>query len=388
MMNLFFVTNLFVVGLSLSSCQSRRNISHSEIESAIDPNSKQRINSLNSEKVVYAFRELFESKKELVVSSSRPEYFQAAADYVLLILNAKSGSNDTLACFVDEESDTEEGLTPIVVKRCVRRIKPGTDEDNFIERGYQCLKDYSDSTLCTLSSENFLDLLIDKNVECNSPESSNHNGVDCAIGTINLNRRLLINKKIGEDCVCGVDVSEKLGALKEEVVLYFNNLTLEEKTKLCPSMQTATGWDIRSMFKTEGISNFEAEECGNRNTLCSSTVTVNGKCYFAGEVNYFLYGLGSHLCFNALPGNVSKMRFSKMAMVSSIYIWRKMQTEYGYANGAEERVAWAEVGWDSLDFPRKNEFSTTLKDYSFAVKGFDVCPLGYNGDLEWHLGED
>ena len=119
--------------------------------------------------------------------------------------------------------------------------------------------------------------------------------------------RLDPNGKKSEDCCskngncCGADITLNLLLMAGDVRAGWSRLSLTAKLGLAfytLDPITAFGaWDISGMAEGQAINN--APPCQSGTGKCNSTVTVSGKCYLQGAVNYWLAGL----IYNALASS-------------------------------------------------------------------------------------
>jgi len=122
----------------------------------------------------------------------------------------------------------------------------------------------------------------------------------------------------------------------------------------------------------EALSNaFVSGNCGKGE--CAGTVTVNRKCYWAAEVNFFLFGAVRRACADYIGAPhpegfdehpyLEGSRAATYAWRSGMYFWRfatdafveERRRDYGV--GASGRVAWVNAGWYN-DFTRATTAST------------------------------
>ena len=120
---------------------------------------------------------------------------------------------------------------------------------------------------------------------------------------------------------CGRDITDSLRQMRINV----ENLLSDPKEKcaICSrifkrfSFDSFSNWDIDALALAgkPGRSDFGAT--GD----CAGTVTVNGHCYWAAEVNYFLYGLLAGICDseNILPYMSYESKFLTAAYRGVVY---------------------------------------------------------------------
>ena len=92
---------------------------------------------------------------------------------------------------------------------------------------------------------------------------------------------------------CGADITINLLVMVGSVQAKWNNLPFLAKVKLAEETidlpWAANLWDISGMAQGSAID--RAPPCQNGWGKCDKTVTVAGKCYLQGAVNYWLAGL-------------------------------------------------------------------------------------------------
>jgi RHS repeat-associated protein len=101
------------------------------------------------------------------------------------------------------------------------------------------------------------------------------------------------------DC-CGPDITSRLTALLAAFDEKFRAADETAQCSACFAMIGADGWDISELHLAglpEGHSPFEGKGYGSRK--CAGTVTINGRCYRANEVNYILWGRAFLKCNRA-----------------------------------------------------------------------------------------
>lgn len=106
---------------------------------------------------------------------------------------------------------------------------------------------------------------------------------------------------MGTRPTCGLDITEELKRVLEGTKRRVARADAAEITSVCQAMVDiyAPTWDILPLaFSEHRIgenSPLVGGECGSEVPF-NSTVTVDGKCYFAGAVNYILFGAMMHHC--------------------------------------------------------------------------------------------
>ena len=101
-------------------------------------------------------------------------------------------------------------------------------------------------------------------------------------------------------CGCGPDISQAIDKLLLDVDNTYNSWNDEQQCKACDQLESifhlADEWDINAFAPGLGYPG------QNTKCLCDSgfTYTYRGKCYFAGSLNYLLFGRAMNLCGNDL----------------------------------------------------------------------------------------
>jgi RHS repeat-associated protein len=117
--------------------------------------------------------------------------------------------------------------------------------------------------------------------------------------------------------VAGKDITDALSKTIREFRVQFNKLSVAGRVDLARGLfnfNTGTiSWDIEEFYKTEDKANLPWAGPG----LDAKFVTVNGKSYFAGEVNYVLWGAVNREIFDMVHNdkNVPSIRWWSYAPV-------------------------------------------------------------------------
>lgn len=207
-----------------------------------------------------------------------------------------------------------------------------------------------------------------------------------ALGAMNL--RIQANDA-STRCTCGVDVTTALTQMAQDVRSRFDAQSKAQKDAICSGLGNAqTNGDVYNLAFARGRDSLASGTCGRYDTVCSDTVTVDGKCFLAGEVNYWLQGLSHKLC-HAHTGNAL---YSLASMRSKITAYRSTKTP----KGIEGRIAWFERGWSAMDRVRAGQSIdisalTTDSGYVYQdpdsrVRGFSTCSAA-SSTLLWHVSD-
>jgi hypothetical protein len=145
------------------------------------------------------------------------------------------------------------------------------------------------------------------------------------------------------DCQCGADVTEQLFVLVDQLKASFAALSSDDRKSLCWSFYTDThasmssSWDIMAFYRAECRGSTQEGACGA--DACIGSVTVHNGCYFAGHVNYVLWGAGMSLCNAEMPADP---RFGRAGADAAIVAYRCARHE---CQGIDGRLNWTEIGW-------------------------------------------
>jgi hypothetical protein len=223
---------------------------------------------------------------------------------------------------------------------------------------------------------------------------------------ISLGLRLLApepnNAAPGQGTCCGLDISIALADGLKKVEGAFQALSRKKKYDVCHAMVTEGGWDINQLT-FENPNRFLAKgACGGPGP-CSRTVTVNGECHLAENVNYVLWGKMNRLCHDwvkatgtvARPGSgarnsilVNVAEDGQNSNLIAVIHRYDLETALGWVTkyrkifhggtGIPGREAWTKAGWNG--------------DYKLAsgeqVANCKPCPLKYTGVLTLRAGVD
>ena len=197
---------------------------------------------------------------------------------------------------------------------------------------------------------------------------------------------------------CGADITQTLKNFEQKVLEKTNKVRIEYPDRFesaCDDFinSNALGsWDIDELYLAGGG---QGRAQGDKDTFayvdkstgvrwgyrpCAGTVTVNGKCYWAAEVNYYLYGILRSLCTGtAVMGAGDKIRIA--AYRNCWYCLRlledsdSIQDRRGPGTGVPGRIAWAEAGW-----------SRNMNDIHGHVERCEPSKHPYDKSLKGHFG--
>jgi RHS repeat-associated protein len=105
------------------------------------------------------------------------------------------------------------------------------------------------------------------------------------------------NDQQGDKCgksKCGPDVTEAMNDLMKRIANKFDSFSFFEQTLICST--AATDWDIEELHTSSLLPNTCGQQDKNNEVRCSEGVTYKGKCHYAGNLNYMLFGKVMSLC--------------------------------------------------------------------------------------------
>lgn len=197
---------------------------------------------------------------------------------------------------------------------------------------------------------------------------------------------------------CGLDVTSSLTklytAFSATFALYVR-MNPAKAQRACSKMYSLYGWDTYQLaFEEERFSN---RACGTED--CKETVQVNGLCYKAEEVNYYLWGLANQLCYKAgfgtetyttqiftPEGFESHTFFGLYTLERSVWFvttYRNLRLDFVIDPGARDgRVAWTEAGYAGI----LNAPKATVK----ALHGLNCtpCSQSFKGFINAYIGSN
>ena len=103
----------------------------------------------------------------------------------------------------------------------------------------------------------------------------------------------------GAGAICGPDVTGALATTLFGLETAFERLDTSEKVNLCSSLVLPTGtnaWDVDELRNRGWLARYTPPCCVPKKP-CDSTVTVDGRCFYAGSVNYVIFGAMARLCW-------------------------------------------------------------------------------------------
>jgi hypothetical protein len=136
--------------------------------------------------------------------------------------------------------------------------------------------------------------------------------VGCGEGAVNGADDPDAREAMTASCTCGTAVDSQLQAVFTDMARFFDERAAardpaqrKEVTDICDALLTGNGWDIFDLaFAEERIESplrDEENHCGTQG-VCKGSLTVANRCFFAGAVNYSLYGAAMRHCSVILRG--------------------------------------------------------------------------------------
>jgi hypothetical protein len=191
---------------------------------------------------------------------------------------------------------------------------------------------------------------------------------------------------------CGREIGHYLDGLTALLPKHFAKLSNAKRKKICGSLNSGKGWDIQEL-SLAGMAPGGVDVFGGEKGLCAGTVTVHGKCYWAAEVNYFLFGMISRLCHEdakVMPGHYI-LANTKAEGKACLTFYRNWQYFGRYLEflpsrtppprrfagpGVWNRFAWMDAGWDG----RADSVTSGI------VRRCDPCNVPFTGFLTVQIG--
>jgi len=131
---------------------------------------------------------------------------------------------------------------------------------------------------------------------------------------------------------CGPDVTNKVKEALDSARNRFTELPLETQMGLCDSLtrpgQGDFAWEIVELHRGQLLKNnrqmFSAviPPCATPGTACAESVEVNNECYYAGSVNYVVFGLMCKLCDEVGAKIYGLFPFSQLLMSLGIFAYK------------------------------------------------------------------
>jgi hypothetical protein len=204
------------------------------------------------------------------------------------------------------------------------------------------------------------------------------------------------------DCVCGPNVTAQTREVLGRTALIFQYMPDEVKGQQCRALGdpavAINAWDITELHFHKWLANYNppcATACSTGHT-CEASVQIDNSCFYAGSVNYVLFGLLCRLCYDYYDADYSAVlgfidwpqdrdAYSEDAMIELIWIYKgahpRLSVHWGSSGDYEASKDWARAGyhWWSLMSPwgqtpagDRAECSTTCSQVYGSVSGKDA----------------
>ncbi|TAN41633.1 MAG: hypothetical protein EPN25_04535 [Nitrospirae bacterium] len=164
------------------------------------------------------------------------------------------------------------------------------------------------------------------------------------------------DKPPDEDCRCGPDITNALFDILAQVEADYKGLSWSDRVSQCSGMiegtfHDAQAWDINQLFGEAPIIR-GCPKCNN----CFLSVTLLGRCYHGGVVNYTLWGAMKSLCgtVQGLIGSAVHWGWSGTALSPANLMYGKQPYEV--------QVAMAEAGAKYIEGASRAELGKFLEE--------------------------
>jgi len=153
--------------------------------------------------------------------------------------------------------------------------------------------------------------------------------------------------------VCGPDVTKQTKdacALTRTTFALWNN---DEKKERCETLFSSwtgpTAWDVDELHNHEWIKRYNPEcAVGGQSKSCVASVEVNEKCFYAGSVNYVIFGVMCRLCFDHFVSiGQTDSDYTENSMLSSITMYKGGGTPWGWSTAGNFHTSqkWSKTGY-------------------------------------------
>lgn len=157
-------------------------------------------------------------------------------------------------------------------------------------------------------------------------------------------------------CRCGDDIRNMLDAVGAAMVAQWNaSPNRQEQASACGRRIGLSNWEMRPLFGSEVRRFGDGAERG--------TVTVDGQCYFAGEVNYFMWGVSEALCESIGHGTNEDfwVDLQRNLANATSFNWRERARRESAGRKAWTRAGKSAVSVDLVPFtPADSTFPATF----------------------------
>ena len=202
--------------------------------------------------------------------------------------------------------------------------------------------------------------------------------------------------------VCGPDITLVLKLMVTNIESVWRNLpdrvydrdlkkTINPKLRACLSIapvrklgdsipriesRAVNAWDseeLRSILQVHQKERFPSCSQGGPNNICSKSVMVDGKCHYAGSVNYAIFGAMWRLC-GELKGIVTGGSLLMKAYVRVGKWWRN-------ASNADASAAWSKAAYDG--WPHATGVPSPPAEKGWPSNCKPTCKGKYLDPLHW-----
>ncbi|MBB4804824.1 hypothetical protein HNP38_000096 [Chryseobacterium defluvii] len=135
--------------------------------------------------------------------------------------------------------------------------------------------------------------------------------------------------------VCGPDITTELSSEISRYRSAYSALSATQKTEVCDSLSSydlgEVTWDIEELHNNAWIYQNYRPQCATAGAQppCGSTVQVDNQCFYAGSVNYVIFGVMCKEC-------------GMWKSTMNTLIWLYKSSSANYTKSSE----WANVGYD------------------------------------------
>jgi|GEM_PF-5211496 len=194
----------------------------------------------------------------------------------------------------------------------------------------------------------------------------------------------------------GLDITHSLLNIQSRLRKAMNEVGIDRVCDICNSLFNKVtalfAWDIEEL-RDAGSDGKKYSDVFSTDKFgvgaLRGSVTVNGNCYWAAEVNYYLLGVAAKICAEKLTDNST----DAYLWLESALLYTHAYRSIGYlnrtiwdssaparrspGNGVSGRLAWILAGWE-------NDFSLAV---SSRIQNCVPCDKPYPAALNCHIGE-
>ena len=174
---------------------------------------------------------------------------------------------------------------------------------------------------------------------------------------------------------CGQEIGAKLSRLRINLEAQFQKTLNNNRNNAylaCAHMEFSfAGWDI-TLLTYEYMKRFQ---CGD--PWCENTVEVHGKCNWAADVNYFLWGLANRLCHDEFNPQSQSSRWLEITALLKAAVWGRAFAWPVGTGTVRGRKDWTKAGYF-----RRLKVTTDRPGSTKCRK----CGVPYPGTVTGHFG--